>query len=935
MRSTYERGYAAASGETLVDSLYDRPMLLGRASECARVEAALQAARDGGSAALVLSGEPGIGKSALLEHALSAADGMTVLTARGFASETELAFAALSELFRPVMADVEGLPSTQRAALEGALAIGPPVGAEPLTVCVAALGLVAAAAERAPLLMVIDDAHWLDRPTAEVVCFLAHRMHAEAAALLVAVRPGEGAFAAQGIDALELSGLAESAATDLARSAAQLDAAVARQLAAFTGGNPLAVMELAGSLSSAQRSGVDPLEPPAPAGPGTWAEPLFAGRLAALPADARRALLIAAAAGSDETALIAAALAVEGVPATAFEPAERARLVIAEPDRVQFRHPLVAAAVYQLAEAPDVRSAHASLAQALEGRGRDDERAWHLASAAIEPDASVSAAMADAARSAGGRGGFTTAARAYLRAASLEPDRAARGGLLLDAAQAAQRMGGMALSLECLDMAAGLPLVPDDAARADLLRGRAEARTGSTTRAFALMQAAADRWAETRPDAAALALVESVDPCIRAGRPADALETAHRAAALAASGDGPARLYAQLAEAAALVFLGDADAAAELARAVAADALGEVADLQLQAYLGMVLAFAEEWEAARRVIADTVAACERSAPGLLPYPLTSQAWLERGTGEWPAAVADLELAIERCRDTGRANDEAWAQSILAWIRAAQGRREQVAAAVDRQSELHGRLDLPYQLMTTDASQGLLALGEGDAAAAAPLLRRALEAKRALGCSDATTRPVITPDLVEALVRVGDRDEAAAVLEPFVGEATRPAAVGLALRCRGLLADDEESDELFAQAVQLHEQAEDPFALGRTLLLHGERLRRGGQRRRARELLDRAAGIFVELGAVPWAARAGEEQGRSARVLRTDEGARDELTPSEHQVASLAVRGLQNRDISQRLFMSTKTVEAHLTRIYKKLGVRTRVELVHAYQPEAE
>ena len=186
-------------------------MLLGRASECARVEAALQAARDGGSAALVLSGEPGIGKSALLEHALASADGMTVLTARGFASETELAFAALSELFRPVMADVDGLPSTQRAALEGALAIGPPVGAEPLTVCVAALGLVAAAAERAPLLIVIDDAHWLDRPTAEVVSFLAHRMHAEPAALLVAVRPGEGAFAAQGIDALELSGLAEGA----------------------------------------------------------------------------------------------------------------------------------------------------------------------------------------------------------------------------------------------------------------------------------------------------------------------------------------------------------------------------------------------------------------------------------------------------------------------------------------------------------------------------------------------------------------------------------------------------------------------------------------------------------------------------------------------------------------------------------------------------
>jgi DNA-binding CsgD family transcriptional regulator/tetratricopeptide (TPR) repeat protein len=355
-------------------------------------------------------------------------------------------------------------------------------------------------------------------------------------------------------------------------------------------------------------------------------------------------------------------------------------------------------------------------------------------------------------------------------------------------------------------------------------------------------------------------------------------------------------------------------------------------DLQLRAYVGMTLAFAEEWSRARAVLSELIVDCQRWAPAMLTYPLISQAWLERGTGDWAAAVTDLEVAIQRSAEVGRANDECWAHSILAWIRAAQGRDEVVEWHVARQLELDRELGLPYQAMTTEASRGLLALGRGDAEAAIPHLRRALDQKRERGYCDATTHPVITPDLIEALVRSGDRAAAQELLEQFEVEATRPSAQGLALRCRALIEDDASQ---FAAAAELQELVGDRFGLARTRLLHGERLRREGHRKDARALLEAAQEQFVELGAAPWAARAAEEDGRSARSLQPSETARDQLTASEHQVASLAVRGLQNREIAGRLFMSVKTVEAHLTRIYRKLEVRTRVELVHSYRPQVE
>ena len=884
---------------------------------------------------MVVAGEAGVGKSTLLEHATSEAEGFRVLRSRGFESETELAFGSLGELLRPLAGDLESLPDAQRSALAGALALGPPVAADPVAVCVAALNLLASTGDEQPRLAVVDDAQWLDRASAGVLTFVGHHLQSEGVALLIGVRTGagDGAFDWRGMDVVELEGLDHAAAAELARRTADVEPAVADRLADVTGGNPLALLELTAELSDEQRTGAEPLPEPVPA--IGWAQHVFGQRILGLPQPSRRALVIAAAAGGEDMLLLGRALAADGLAASDLEPAEVAGLVSLAPGRFRFHHPLVASAAYHLASGPEVRSAHTAVAAAMVADEDADARAWHRATAAVEPDAGLAAEMERAAQSAAQRGGHATAAKALHRAAMLAPEPAERVRLLLDAADAAQRVGSMATAAAYVDEAEAAGAEGGATARVEMLRGRAEARMGSTARAVELMLSASERLRATEPEAAMHIMVEAVDPGIRSGRPKEAHAMAEEAARIAEPIGGAAADYAQVAVAASSVFIGDAERGSRLVTEVADRVLARPDardDLQLRAYVGMTLAFAEEWARAREVLGELIADCERAAPAMLPYPLVSQGWLERGTGDWAAAVTNLEVAIRRSAEGGRANDECWAHSIIGWVRAAQGRADQMEAHAARQLALDAQLGLPYQAMTTEASRGLLALGNGDAATAVRHLRATLERKQELGYCDATTHPIVAADLVEALVRNGD----AAAAQPIAGElaqqATRPAGRALAARAAALLEDD---TSLFLQAAELHEVAGDRFGLARTRLLHAERLRRDGFRRDARELLEQARETFAELGAAPWLARADAEDGRSARSLRPADVARDELTESEHQVASLAVLGLQNREIAGRLFMSVKTVEAHLTRIYRKLGVRTRVELVHSYKPQAE
>ncbi len=363
-------------------------VLVGRESELAMLADLLAGARMGRSTALVLRGEPGIGKSVLLDSAVGLAVGFRLLRARGVESESELAFSGLQELARPVLGLVEGLPDRQRAVLGGALALGPPVPGDPLAVCAATLSLIAAAAEDMPLLVVVDDAHWLDPSSAEALAFAARRLHMEGIVALFAMRVAEpSAFDPIGLPEQTIAGLSEQSAKTLLteRRGRVIAPEVAEQLVRVAGGNPLALLEFSTALSPGQLAGSEPLERPLPVGGGV--ERAFARRLDQLPPEAREALLIAAASELDEPGTVVAALRALRLNGSAFDAAERAGLITLTDGRVRFRHPLVRSVVYQTAPSDRRRAVHAALAAGSEEAV--NRRAWHLAAAASGIDEHV------------------------------------------------------------------------------------------------------------------------------------------------------------------------------------------------------------------------------------------------------------------------------------------------------------------------------------------------------------------------------------------------------------------------------------------------------------------------------------------------------------------------------------------------------------------
>src|SRR5262245_36660512 len=418
-------------------------MVLGRAAERARIDALLAAAREGRSGGLVLRGEAGIGKSALLADAAERAEGATVLAARGVESEAELPFAGLAELLRPVVHLLDSLPGRQAEALRGALALGPPAAGDRFAVAAATLGLLAAAAEEAlPLLVLVDDAHWLDRSSLEALLFAPRRTEAEGIAFLLAARPGEPRTPSD-FEELTLGGLdRESAQRLLSAAAPALAPGVAERLVEGTGGNPIALSEVTGLLSAAQLAGEEPLPEPLPAADA--ADRAFRRTVEALAPAARTAALVAAAAGAAPVAAVASASSTLGGD---LEAAEAAGLVAVADGIVDFAHPLARAAAYASAPAADRRAAHRALADAVGG----DRRAWHLAESLFGPDEEVALALEQAGAEAEGRAGYAAAAAAFERAAQASADPAAAAARLLRAGDAASRAGRPAQALRALD----------------------------------------------------------------------------------------------------------------------------------------------------------------------------------------------------------------------------------------------------------------------------------------------------------------------------------------------------------------------------------------------------------------------------------------------------------------------------------------------------
>jgi DNA-binding CsgD family transcriptional regulator len=891
-------------------------MLVGRAAELERIDDVLSAARGGRSRALVLRGEAGIGKTALLDWAAGRYPELAVLRAVGVESEAELACAGLHALLRPLLAHLDDLPARQAAALRAALAIDATASTDRFGVYVGTLGLLAAAAERGPLLCLVDDAHWLDSLSAEALVFAARRLDAEPVAMLFAARTGERPFPAIGLPELAIGPLDDaSSAALLARDGRRLGDEPGRRLLRLAAGNPLALLELPRRLSDAQLVGAAPLEDPVPV--SEVVEAAFRARLERLSGPAQHALLLAAACDSD----VATAAAGDGLVA-ALEEAERSGLVHLEGDAVRFRHPLVRAATYQRATPAERRSAHAELAAGL--AGLPDEQAWQLASAAASPDERVAALLDEAAARAGRRGSMAARARALARAAELTPDPQRRAGRLVDAARAAFEAGHSAVASAAIAEADAL--ADDPVLRADVALVRWDVESTSWDRLFPSFVRAAEEVIGSDPHRAARMLSSTTDYLHGCGRTADARAMHERAWALAERRPQPGLLGVAVDEA--WARLEDLRPEGAVAAALAALAAGagstDPGDLEELPHGAQVLVFAEHPAAGPQIDALVDRARVEGAMPVLCAALADRADLELREGRLHAAYATAAEAHAIAETVGgwRA---LWAGTSLAEAEAYLGHeaacREHAAAALDEAAPA-----TRWWRACAHRALGALALGlrELEAAEHHLALAGSLIPLRHPGFFHSQ------PDHAEALLRTGRTREGLELLADIERRAERaalPRTLGAARRCRLLVAGEDEVDGL---GRALLDAAPPPtlFEAARVRLFSGERLRRLGRRVDARAQLAEALDAFEQLGARPWAAQARRELDASgARLRKRAAGEVEALTPQELQIALAVAEGRTNREVGAALFISPKTVELHLSRVYRKLEIRSRGELI--------
>jgi DNA-binding CsgD family transcriptional regulator len=903
--------------------------LIGRETDCELLERLLADARRGRSSALVLYGEPGIGKTALLEHAVAEAREMRLLRATGLEAASNLPFAGLGALVRPALEMLPRVPETQRAALSSALGLAPAEGIRALTTAAGTLSLLAALAEEEPVLCVIDDAHWIDRESGDAIVVVADRLEAEGILMLFAAREGEGFEPAQ-LPAHHVTGLRPRAAHELLQRHAppELTADVASRLIEETRGNPLALLELPNLVSDAQLAGREPLEEPLPV--GTALEQAFVRRARALPTDAQRALLVAAAGDSDDLGLLIRAMAQLGLAADALEAADSAGLLSIRGWRFRFRHPLVRAAVYQSAPLADRRAAHRALAEVLEDDADEDRRAWQLAVAALGPDEEVAAQLERAAASARRRGGVAAEAATLELAARLEPKDDARAARLVRAADAAWRAGRTEETASLLDEA--LPLIRDPLLHADAqeLRATTLKRRGEAEEGHQILLDEVARLESSHPLRAARMLTQASHLFFRRDQVAPALELAQRAWRLAGDEVASSDLELSGTLAWARVYLGYTEEGRALALRCAeiSERTGETLN---GPQIAWCLSWLEEYDAARGLI-ERAAQTHRDAGafGDLAYVLFHLADLEFRTGRLPAAYAAAQEATRLARQAGTDQLLMADQTILATVEAVMGRADDARTHATHALALAGATFNHTFVGRANAALGLLELSLGRAVEAV----NALEiVERMMSASDVVEPSVLEwlPDLIEAYVRVDQPDDARARLELWDQRATQTTrlwALAAAARYRGLLGQDDEVDTHFGEALALHERTPSAFERARTELCYGERLRRQGRRVDARGQLRSALATFERVGAMPWAERTQAELGATGFTARPrDPTAADRLSPQELQVALAVAEGGTNREVATALFLSPKTIEYHLANVYRKLDVHSRAQLV--------
>ena len=894
-------------------------MLCGRSEQLAAIGRLLGGMRSGRAGALVLRGEAGIGKTALLEAAADEAAGARVLRVAGVESEAELPFAALHALLRPALDQIGALPGRQAAALRGAFGLAEETVTDRFLVGLGVLSLVAELAEDRPVLVLVDDAQWVDRASADALVFAARRLQAERAAVLAAARDEPPGAGLPGLPELRVGRLDQTAAEQLLAGAG-LVRAVGDQLIAEAGGNPLALIELSRGLSAAERAGsVTPLVLPA-ASPVSRVQQAFGARIGGLPAAGRRAVLVAALGGLADLTEVSRAIAASGGSLTDLAAGERAGLVRVTPAGVIFSHPLARAAVLADSDVAERAAAHRALAGVLDG----DRRAWHLAAVADGPDEQVAAELDAAAQRADRRGSRAAASAAYERAAALSAGPTAKGRRLALAAEAATDAGQLRRAADLAGQAG--QLVTDPAAAAALARVRAQLdfEAGRPADSVGILLEWAALLGPADPGATEAVLAGAVHLLWLAAGPAHP-ELERRAAAMTPVG---ARLVEFL-QAVRRLQDGDTDGPVTVPATPGPGPLPFSAARFSQLFFDFVRG---DVPAVGRRAADMAAECrDAGMVGLLAYALVYLAAAQLLHGEFLDAIATAEEGLRIAADTGQAHVTRELASTAAGLAAITGDQQACRARAAQVRELSAG-EQTLAPAEADCALAMLDLGCGR-------YQSALDWMQAATSGSARRNPDLLyayPVHVEAAVRAGRTDLAARPLAQFTAWADaigQQWATAVAARCAALTAADADAEPLWREAIAAHEGDGRPFEQARTRLLYGEWLRRNRRRADAREHLLAAAAAFARMGARPWQERAEAElraAGAGAPAVTADDPLA-QLTPQELQVVRLAAAGASNKQIGAQLFLSPRTVGFHLYRAFPKLGVTTREELAR-YAP---
>ncbi|MFF0523433.1 AAA family ATPase [Actinomadura nitritigenes] len=897
---------------------------VGRHKELRVLADLLTGVREGHSGTLVLVGEPGIGKTSLLDQAAAGYPDVRAVRIAGVESEMRLAFAALHRLLRPWLPGIDALPAPQRDALHTAFGrmAGPP--ADRYLAGMAALTLLAGAAEPQPLLCVVDDAQWLDRESAEALAFVARRLYAEAIGLLFATRRhGQAAF--DGLPAMTVSGLPDDDAVSLlSRSVAgRLDGTVAVRIVTGTGGNPLALIELARALTPEQLTGLAPLPKPLPV--GSLLETHFLRKIERLPAGTRSLLLLVSAAPPENLRLLWRAAGHLGIAGDGADLAISANILTPSLD---FRHPLIRSAVYRGADAADRRLVHAALAAVSDPVLDPDHHAWHRAEATIGLDEEVAAELESASERARARGGHTEQAAFLSRAADLSPDPRDQAARLVAAARAHLVLGDPAAAGRMLDRAEHGLDHPVLRALARQTRATAETYSGRFAAAPAILLEAAKSIAGSDARLARKMMFEALQAVLLTDGHIATLTQQDLAREVLASPatQPPEPTYTDLLlnGYATRIAVGHRSAAPLMRSALTA--LGTDRHLTEEGMpLAVISMFAadEVWddEGGRRAW-RRLEAYDRTngALGVLRSTLMVGATWELRAGRFQAAEALHDELAELSEVVGQPRPGAIQRiELLAWS----GREAEIRAMA---AEGIGFDDL---------AMNSLAVLENSLGHYGEALARALP-------SFERDRPGLAArslhEIVEAGVRSGDDNAAKVALARLEERATAggtPWGLGLLARCRALMSDDKQAEERYRESVDLLGRTQIVTELARTHLLFGEWLRRRRRRADARAELRIAYEMFTTMGAAAFAERAKTELlATGERPRRRDEQTTYDLTPQEKQVASLAAAGATNDEIAARLFLSTSTVEYHLTKVFRKLAISSRRKLASVLRDDA-